>query len=120
MDPSGISSLKSRARQLREIIILPDKQLRLVPNQSKKARREVAGSRRHVETMYRRAGNRAAALRWAAAAEAITMDFAKAGTNGEREQDAARVFINRKFCRRRKNSGLLRKACMSIPPPPGM
>ncbi len=97
IDP-GSRQLKSRAgyfsMAIREIIILPDKQLRLVSKAIEKVTPEIRKLADDMfETMYDAPGIGLAAIQVAQPLRLITMDLAKRDENGETKPQP-RVFIN--------------------------
>jgi peptide deformylase len=86
--------LKSPAMAIREIIILPDKQLRLVSKPIEKVTAEVRRlADDMLETMYAAPGIGLAAIQVAQPLRLITMDLAKRDEDGE-SKPRPRVFIN--------------------------
>src|SRR3954452_17883720 len=86
--------IKSAAMAIREIIILPDKQLRLVSTPIEKvtaAVRKLADEM--FETMYAAAGVGAAGIQVAQPIRLITMDLAKKEDDAE-SNPRPRVFLN--------------------------
>src|ERR1700748_1167811 len=79
---------------LREIIILPDKQLRLVSSRIEKVTPEIRKLADDMfETMYEAPGIGLAAIQVAQPVRLITMDLAKKNEDGETTPQP-RVFIN--------------------------
>jgi peptide deformylase len=107
--------LKSPAMALRDIIILPDKQLRLV---SKPIERVTAEIRKLVddmfETMYAAPGIGLAAIQVAEPLRLITMDLAKRDENGE-TKPLPRVFINPEILSSSEDLAVYEEGCLSIP-----
>ena len=100
---------------LREIIILPDKQLRLVSKAIEKITPEI---RKLVddmfETMYDAPGIGLAAIQVAQPLRLITMDLAKRDENGETEKKP-RVFINPEILSHSEEMSVYEEGCLSIP-----
>ena len=88
------AQIKSPAMAIREIIILPDKQLRLVSRPVEKVTAEVRKLADDMfETMYAAPGIGLAAIQVAQPIRLITMDLAKKDEDGE-SKPRPRVFIN--------------------------
>ena len=100
---------------LREIIILPDKQLRLV---SKPVEKVTAEIRRladdMLETMYDAPGIGLAAIQVAQPLRLITMDLAKKDEDGE-TKPRPRVFINPEILSSSEELSVYEEGCLSIP-----
>jgi peptide deformylase len=100
---------------LREIIILPDKQLRLV---SKRVEQITPEIRKLVddmfETMYAAPGIGLAAIQVAQPLRLITMDLAKKDENGE-TTPKPRVFINPEIIASSEEKSVYEEGCLSIP-----
>ena len=100
---------------LRDIIILPDKQLRLV---SKPVEKVTADVRQLVDdmfqTMYDAPGIGLAAIQVAQPLRVITMDLAKRDENGE-VNPQPRVFINPEILSRSEEMSVYEEGCLSIP-----
>ena len=100
---------------LREIIILPDKQLRLV---SKPVEKVTAEIRRladdMLETMYDAPGIGLAAIQIAQPLRLITMDLAKKNEDGETTPQP-RVFINPEIVSSSEEFSVYEEGCLSIP-----
>ena len=96
---------------LRDIIILPDKRLRLVSAPAKKIDVEL---RRLVddmfETMYEAPGIGLAAIQVGAAKRVVTMDLAK-----KEEPKEPRVFINPEIVWASEEKATYEEGCLSIP-----
>jgi peptide deformylase len=96
---------------LRDIIVLPDKRLRLVSEPAKKIDAEL---RRLVddmfETMYEAPGIGLAAIQVGVPKRVITMDLAK-----KEEPKAPRVFINPQVLWRSDDTAIYEEGCLSIP-----
>jgi len=99
----------------REIIILPDKQLRLVSKPVETVTPEI---RKLVddmfETMYAAPGIGLAAIQVAQPLRLITMDLAKPDENGEAERQP-RVFINPEILSKSEETSIYEEGCLSIP-----
>src|SRR4030095_7819831 len=107
--------LKSRAMALREIIILPDKELRLVSKPVEKVTADIRKLADDMfETMYDAPGIGLAAIQVAQPVRLITMDLAKKDENGE-TKPRPRVFINRKLISSTQEFSVYETACLSIP-----
>ncbi len=100
---------------LREIIILPDKRLRLVSKRVDKITPEI---RKLVddmfETMYEAPGIGLAAIQVAEPVRLITMDLAKKDENGETKREP-RVFINAEILSSSEDRSVYEEGCLSIP-----
>ncbi|WP_027580020.1 peptide deformylase [Bradyrhizobium sp. Ai1a-2] len=100
---------------LREIIILPDKQLRLVSKRVEKITPEI---RKLVddmfETMYEAPGIGLAAIQVAQPLRLVTMDLAKKDENGE-TTPKPRVFINPEIISTSEEKSVYEEGCLSIP-----
>jgi len=100
---------------LREIIILPDKQLRLV---SKPIEKVTAGIRKLAddmfETMYDAPGIGLAAIQVAEPVRLITMDLAKKNEEGETTPQP-KVFINPEILSASEEKSVYEEGCLSIP-----
>ncbi|VIO68137.1 Peptide deformylase [Bradyrhizobium ivorense] len=100
---------------LREIIILPDKQLRLVSKPVEKVTPEIRKLADDMfETMYDAPGIGLAAIQIAEPLRLITMDLAKRDENGE-TQPKPRVFINPEIIARSEELSVYEEGCLSIP-----
>ena len=107
--------LKSRAMALREIIILPDKQLRLVSRPIEKVTAEVRKLADDMfETMYAAPGIGLAAIQVAQPLRLITMDLAKRDEDGE-SKPRPRVFINPEILSSSEETSVYEEGCLSIP-----
>jgi len=107
--------LKSRAMALREIIILPDKQLRLVSKPIEKVTAEVRKLADDMfETMYAAPGIGLAAIQVAQPLRLITMDLAKRDEDGE-SKPRPRVFINPEILSSSEETSVYEEGCLSIP-----
>jgi peptide deformylase len=118
--------LKSRAKAveeqafekimaIRDIIILPDKQLRLVSTKIEKvtpAIRQLADDM--FETMYAAPGIGLAAIQVAEPVRLITMDLAKKNEEGE-VNPQPRVFINPEILSSSEDVSVYEEGCLSIP-----
>jgi peptide deformylase len=100
---------------LREIIILPDKQLRLVSKPVEKVTPEIRQLADDMfETMYAAPGIGLAAIQVAQPLRLITMDLAKKGENGE-TTPKPRVFVNPEIIARSEELSVYEEGCLSIP-----
>ena len=100
---------------LREIIILPDKQLRLVSNRIEKVTAEIRRLADDMfETMYEAPGIGLAAIQVAQPVRLITMDLAKKSENGETTPQP-RVFINPEILSSSEEKSVYEEGCLSIP-----
>ena len=109
------AQLKSPAMALREIIILPDKQLRLVSKPIEKITPEIRSLVDDMfETMYDAPGIGLAAIQIAQPLRLITMDLAKKDENGEL-RPKPRVFINPEILSRSEQMSVYEEGCLSIP-----
>src|ERR1700675_2344411 len=107
--------LKSRAMALREIIILPDKQLRLVSKPIAKVTAEVRKLADDMfETMYAAPGIGLAAIQVGQPLRLITMDLAKKNEEGETSPQP-RVFINPEIISSSEETAVYEEGCLSIP-----
>ena len=107
--------LKSRVMALREIIILPDKQLRLVSKPIEKVTAEIRTlADDMLETMYEAPGIGLAAIQVAQPLRLITMDLAKKDENGE-TTPKPRVFINPEIIAKSEEMSVYEEGCLSIP-----
>src|SRR5581483_2185850 len=101
---------------LREIIILPDKQLRLVSKPVEKVTPEI---RQLVDdmfqTMYDAPGIGLAAIQVAQPLRVITMDLAKPDADGGETRREPRVFINPEIIARSDELSVYEEGCLSIP-----
>ncbi len=99
---------------LREIIILPDKQLRLVSKPIEKVTSEIRKLADDMfETMYDAPGIGLAAIQVAQPLRLITMDLAKRDENGETK--LPRVFINPEIIASSEELSVYEEGCLSIP-----
>ena len=100
---------------LREIIILPDKQLRLVSKPIEKVTPEIRKlADDMLETMYDAPGIGLAAIQVAQPLRLITMDLAKKDENGATEPKP-RVFINPEILSASEEKSVYEEGCLSIP-----
>ena len=100
---------------LREIIILPDKQLRLVSKPIEKVTTEIRKLADDMfETMYDAPGIGLAAIQVAQPLRLITMDLAKRDEDGE-SQPRPRVFINPEILSSSEEFSVYEEGCLSIP-----
>ena len=100
---------------IREIIILPDKQLRLVSKPVEKVTAEVRKLADDMfETMYDAPGIGLAAIQVAQPLRLITMDLAKRDEDGE-SKPRPRVFINPEILSSSQEMSVYEEGCLSIP-----
>ena len=100
---------------LREIIVLPDKQLRLVSKPIEKVTPEIRKLADDMfETMYDAPGIGLAAIQVAQPVRLITMDLAKKSENGETTPQP-RVFINPEIISSSEELSIYEEGCLSIP-----
>ena len=100
---------------IREIIILPDKQLRLVSKPVEKVTAEVRRLADDMfETMYAAPGIGLAAIQVAQPLRLITMDLAKRDEDGE-SKPRPRVFINPEILSSSEETSVYEEGCLSIP-----
>ena len=100
---------------LREIIILPDKQLRLVSKPVEKVTTEIRKLADDMfETMYDAPGIGLAAIQVAQPLRLITMDLAKKEEDGE-TKPRPRVFINPEILSSSEEVSVYEEGCLSIP-----
>ena len=100
---------------LREIIILPDKQLRLVSKPIEKVTPEIRKLADDMfETMYEAPGIGLAAIQIAQPMRLITMDLAKKNEEGE-SNPQPRVFINPEIISSSDELSVYEEGCLSIP-----
>src|SRR5215510_15785230 len=100
---------------LREIIILPDKRLRLVSKSVEKVTAEIRKLADDMfETMYDAPGIGLAAIQVAQPLRLITMDLAKKDENGE-TKPKPRVFINPEIISLSEELSVYEEGCLSIP-----
>jgi len=100
---------------LREIIILPDKQLRLVSKPILKITPEIRALADDMfETMYAAPGIGLAAIQVAQPVRLITMDLAKKSEDGEVDPQP-RVFINPEILSSSEETSIYEEGCLSIP-----
>jgi peptide deformylase len=101
---------------LREIIILPDRQLRLV---SKPVEKVTPDIRQLIDdmfqTMYDAPGIGLAAIQVAQPLRIITMDLAKPDADGGETKREPRVFINPEIIARSDELSVYEEGCLSIP-----
>src|ERR671936_1855668 len=99
---------------LREIIILPDKQLRLVSKPVGKVTSEIRKLADDMfETMYAAPGIGLAAIQVAQPLRLITMDLAKRDENGE-TRPKPRVFVNPEIISKSEEMSVYEEGCLSI------
>ena len=100
---------------LREIIILPDKQLQLVSKLVEKVTADIRKLADDMfETMYDAPGIGLAAIQVAQPLRLITMDLAKKDENGE-TKPRPRVFINPEVISSSEEFSVYEEGCLSIP-----
>ena len=100
---------------IRDIIILPDKQLRLVSNKIEKVTPEIRQLAEDMfETMYAAPGIGLAAIQVAEPVRLITMDLAKKNEEGE-VNPQPRVFINPEILSSSEEVSIYEEGCLSIP-----
>ena len=100
---------------IREIIILPDKQLRLVSKPIEKVTPEIRKLADDMfETMYDAPGIGLAAIQVAQPLRLITMDLAKKSEEGETKPQP-RVFINPEIISSSEELSVYEEGCLSIP-----
>ena len=100
---------------IREIIILPDKQLRLVSRSIEKVTPEVRRLADDMfETMYAAPGIGLAAIQVGQPVRLITMDLATKEENGE-VNPRPRVFINPEILSSSEETSIYEEGCLSIP-----
>jgi peptide deformylase len=100
---------------IREIIVLPDRQLRLVSKPIEKVTAEVRKLADDMfETMYDAPGIGLAAIQVAQPVRLITMDLAKPDQEGERAPQP-RVFINPEIIAASEELSVYEEGCLSIP-----
>ena len=107
--------LKSPQMAIREIIILPDKKLRLVSKPVEEVTAEIRKLADDMfETMYDAPGIGLAAIQIAQPLRLITMDLAKRNEQGE-TQPRPRVFINPEIIAASEQVSVYEEGCLSIP-----
>jgi peptide deformylase len=100
---------------LRQIIILPDKRLRLVSKPVEKVTSEIRKLADDMfETMYEAPGIGLAAIQIAEPLRLITMDLAKKEEGGETKREP-RVFINPEILSSSQERSVYEEGCLSIP-----
>jgi peptide deformylase len=100
---------------IRDIIILPDKQLRLVSRPIEKVTPEIRKLADDMfETMYAAPGIGLAAIQVAQPLRLITMDLAKKNEEGE-VTPKPRVFINPEILSKSEETSVYEEGCLSIP-----
>ncbi len=117
---AATAPITSRVMAIREIIILPDKQLRLVSKPIEKVTAEVRKlADDMLETMYEAPGIGLAAIQIAEPVRLVTLDVAKRekGEDGETEERLPnpRVFINPEIIAASEEMSLYEEGCLSIP-----
>jgi len=118
---AGGQQLKSPAEAfrdimaIREIIILPDKRLRLVSKPVEKVTAEIRKlADDMLETMYDAPGIGLAAIQIAEPVRLVTMDLAKRDENGE-GTPRPRVFVNPEILSSSDEKSVYEEGCLSIP-----
>src|SRR5271156_1598014 len=100
---------------IREIIVLPDKQLRLVSKAIEKGTPEIRKLADDMfETMYAAPGIGLAAIQVGEPLRLITMDLAKRDENGESTPRPG-VFINPEILSSSEELSVYEEGCLSIP-----
>jgi peptide deformylase len=100
---------------IRDIIILPDKQLRLVSKKIDKVTSDIRQLADDMfETMYAAPGIGLAAIQVAEPVRLITMDLAKKNEEGE-VNPQPRVFINPEILSSSEERSIYEEGCLSIP-----
>jgi len=100
---------------IREIIVLPDKQLRLVSKPIEKVTPEIRKlADDMLETMYDAPGIGLAGIQIAQPVRIITMDLAKRDEEGE-TKPRPRVFINPEILSASEDMSVYEEGCLSIP-----
>jgi peptide deformylase len=100
---------------IREIIVLPDKQLRLVSKPIEKVTTEIRKlADDMLETMYDAPGIGLAGIQVAQPLRIITMDLAKRDEEGA-TQPRPRVFINPEILSASEELSVYEEGCLSIP-----
>src|ERR1700755_3471388 len=100
---------------IREIIVLPDKQLRLVSKPIEKVTAEIRKLADDMfETMYDAPGIGLAAIQVAQPLRLITMDLAKREEGGA-PRPKPRVFINPEIIGKSEEMSVYEEGCLSIP-----
>jgi peptide deformylase len=103
--------LKSAVMALREILILPDKRLRLVSEPVKTIDREIKTLVADMfETMYEAPGIGLAAIQVGVPRRVVTMDLAK-----KVDEKEPRVFINPEILWKSEEKAIYEEGCLSIP-----
>ncbi len=108
--------LTSAVMALREILILPDKRLRLVSDPVKTIDREIKTLVADMfETMYEAPGIGLAAIQVGVPRRVVTMDLAKKEEEEEEEKKEPRVFINPEILWKSEEKAIYEEGCLSIP-----
>jgi peptide deformylase len=103
--------LKSAVMALREILILPDKRLRLVSEPVKTIDREIKTLVADMfETMYEAPGIGLAAIQVGVPRRVVSMDLAK-----KEDEKEPRVFINPEILWKSEEKAIYEEGCLSIP-----
>jgi peptide deformylase len=106
--------LTSAVMALRDILILPDKRLRLVCEPVKTIDREIKTLVADMfETMYEAPGIGLAAIQVGVPRRVVTMDLAK--KEKEEEEKEPRVFINPEILWTSEEKAIYEEGCLSIP-----
>ena len=101
---------------IREIIVLPDKQLRLVSKPVEAVNTEIRKlADDMLETMYDAPGIGLAAIQIAQPLRLITMDLAKRDKEDEETKPRPRVFINPEILALSEELSVYEEGCLSIP-----
>jgi len=107
-----VQPLTSAVMALREILILPDKRLRLVSEPVKTIDREIKTLVADMfETMYEAPGIGLAAVQVGVPRRIVTMDLAKK----EEEEKEPRVFVNPEILWKSEEKAIYEEGCLSIP-----
>jgi peptide deformylase len=107
-----VQPLKSAVMAVREILILPDKRLRLVSEPVKTIDREIKTVVADMfDTMYDAPGIGLAAIQVGVPRRIVTMDLAKK----EDEEKQPRVFINPEILWKSEEKAIYEEGCLSIP-----
>lgn len=104
------------AMAIREIIVLPDKQLRLISKPVETVNTEIRKlADDMLETMYDAPGIGLAAIQVAIPLRMVTMDLAKRDKEGEEVKPQPRVFINPEILASSEDLSVYEEGCLSIP-----
>ena len=108
--------LTSAVMALREILILPDKRLRLVCEPVKTIDREIKTLVADMfETMYDAPGIGLAAIQVGVSRRVVTMDLAKKEDEEKQPRKEPRVFINPEIVWKSEEKAVYEEGCLSIP-----